>query len=127
MPAFVACLPLGGCGTNVQWLMAEDGRLATEADRLTTAAEPLASGIETAVYDAEDAKIQACRFLQEAVAQGLEKTPTFGEDFLSDISTVAVLLVPFETVERCRDSVRHYRRSIVELRRKLNELGVTIR
>jgi len=124
--AFLACLLLGGCGTNVPWLMAEDSRLTTEADRLTAAAEPLASGIETPVYDAEDAKIQACRFLQEAVAQGMEKTPTFGEQFLSDISTVAALLVPFQTVERCRNSVRVYHRSIVDLRRKLNERGVTI-
>ena len=122
----LACALLTGCGTNVRWLLAEDARLTIEADRTTTAAEPLASGIEEPVYDAEYSKIEACRFLQDAVVQRMQKRPTFGEQFLSDLLAVAVLLVPVDTVERCSDSVRLFRKSIAQLRRKLIELGVPI-
>jgi hypothetical protein len=116
---------LAGCGTNVQWLLAEQGRLTPEADRLATAAEGLGTGIEKPVYDAEDSQLQACRFLTEATVERMQqKDPTFGEQFVSDLSAVIVLLVPVEPVERCADSINAYRDSIAQLEHELVKLGV---
>jgi hypothetical protein len=118
------CGLLGGCGTNVQWLMAEQGRLTPEADRLATAAEPLGTGIEKPVYDAEDAQLESCRFLTEATVERMQQDPTFGEQFVSDLSEVIVLLVPVAPVERCADSINAYRESIAQLEHELIKLGV---
>jgi hypothetical protein len=119
------CALLAGCGTNVQYLLTEESRLTPEADRATTAAESLNTGIEKPVYDAEDAKLEACRFLHEATVQRMEETtPTFGEQFVSDLSSVFVLLVPVGQVERCAGSIRAYSDSIAQLELKLVELGV---
>lgn len=121
------CSLLAGCGTNIQWLMAEQGRLTPEADRLATAAEDLGTGIEQPVYDAEDSQLAACRFLTEATVERMQQDPTFGEQFVSDLSQVIVLLVPVEPVERCADSIRAYRDSIGQLERELVKLGVVAR
>ena len=118
------CSLLAGCGTNVQWLLAEQGRLTPEADRLATAAEGLGTGIEKPVYDAEDSQLQACRFLTEATVERMQKDPTFGEQFVSDLSAVIVLLVPVEPVESCADSIKSYRDSIAQLEHELIKLGV---
>jgi hypothetical protein len=118
---------LAGCGTNVQWLLAEEGRLTPEADRLATTAETLGTGIEQPVYDAEDAKLEACRFLNEATLDRIENEPSFGEQFVSDLSAVVVLLFPVGPVERCADSLEAYRTSIAKLERELIELGVIAR
>ena len=119
-----ACALLAACGTNVQYLLTEESRLTPEADRATSAAEALNTGIEKPVYDAEDAKLEACRFLHEATVQGMEQTPTFTEQFTSDVSSVFVLLVPVGPVERCAESIRAYGDSITQLEQKLVELGV---
>jgi hypothetical protein len=111
------CSLLAGCGTNVQWLL-------TEQDRLATAAEALGTGIEQPVYDAEDVQLEACHFLTEATVERMQKDPTFGEQFVSDLSVVFVLLVPVEPVERCATSLDAYRDSIAQLQRQLIRLGV---
>jgi hypothetical protein len=111
----------------VQWLLAEEGRLTPEADRLATTAEGLGSGLEQPVYAAEDAKLEACRFLTEAVVDRMENEPTFGQQFVSDLSTVVILLVPIGPVERCSDALDAYRTSIATLESELIELGVIAR
>jgi len=117
--------PLAGCGTNVQWLLAEQGRLTPEADRLATAAESLGTGIEQPVYDAEDGQLAACRFLTEATVERMQQgQTTFGEQFVSDLSEVIVLLVPVAPVERCAESIHAYKDSIAQLERELIKLGV---
>jgi hypothetical protein len=113
--ALLLCSLLAGCGTNVQWLLTEQGRLTPEADRLATAAEDLGTGIEQPLYDAEDRQLAACRFLTEAVTEGMERKPSFGSQFVSDLSAVMVLLVPVEPVESCTDAVDAYRESIARL------------
>ena len=118
------CSLLAGCGTNVQWLLAEQGRLTPQADRLATAAESLGTGIEQPVYDAEDTQLAACRFLTEATVERMQSDPSFGEQFVSDLSAVVVLLVPVEPVERCADSINAYRDSIGQLEHELIKLGV---
>jgi hypothetical protein len=113
--ALLFCGLLAGCGTNVQWLLTEQGRLTPEADRLATAAADLGTGTEQPLYDAEDRQLAACRFLTEAVSEGMERKPSFGAQFVSDLSAVMVLLVPVEPVESCADAVDAYRQSIAQL------------
>lgn len=120
----LACPVLSACGTNVQWLLAEEGRLTSEADRLATAAETLGTGVEEKVYDAEDAKLEACRFLTEATVQRMQQEPTFAEQFMSDLSSVVVLLVPIAPVETCADALGSYGSSIAQLKQELIDLGV---
>jgi hypothetical protein len=117
------CGLLAGSGTNVQWLLTEQSRLTPEADRLATAAEDLGTGIEQPVYDAEDSQLAACRFLTEAAVEGMQRKPSFGEKFISDLSAVIVLLVPVEPVESCADSIKAYRDSIAHLEGELIKLG----
>lgn len=127
LPFFVLLLAgalLAGCGTNVQWLLAEEGRLTSAADRLATAAEDTGTGTEQPVYDAEDVKLQACRFLTEATVERMQQEPTLGEQFVSDVSSVLVLLVPIAPVEGCADALHGYRDSIARLERQLIDLGV---
>ena len=121
------CTLLSGCGTNVQWLLTEEGRLTPEADRLATTAETLGTGIEQPLYEAEDTKLEACRFLNEATVDRMQNEPSFGEQFVSDLSAVIVLLVPVGPVERCADSIEAYRTSIARLERELIDLGVIAR
>ncbi len=118
------CGLLAGCGTNVQWLLTEQGRLTPEADRLARAAEDLGAGIERSVYDAEDRQLVACRLLTEAAVAGMQQKPNFGEQFISNLSAVIVLLVPMDPVESCADSIKAYRDSIAHLAGELIKLGV---
>ncbi len=118
------CGLLAGCGTNVQWLLREQSRLTPEADQLATAAEELGTGIEQPVYDAEDSQSAACRFLTAAAVEGMQRKPTFGEQFVSDLSAAVVLLVPMEPVESCADSINVYRESIAHREAELIKLGV---
>jgi hypothetical protein len=127
LAALSLCTVLAGCGTNVQWLLAEEGRLTPEADRLATTAETLGTGLEQPVYAAEDAKLEACRFLNEATVDRIQNEPSFGEQFVSDLSAVVVLLIPVDPVESCADSLEAYRTSIARLERELIDLGVIAR
>lgn len=120
----LACAALPGCGTNVQWLLTEEGRLTSEADRLATAAEPLGTGVEEKVYVAEDAKLEACRFLTEATVERMQREPSFGEQFVSDLTSVVVLMVPIGPVEDCAAAIRAYGGSVAQLERELIDLGV---
>ena len=120
----VLCGLLGGCGTNVRYLLSEQTRLAPEADRATAAAARFDTGIEKPVYDAEDKQFAACRFLTETAVEGMQRKPTFGEHFISDMSAVAVLLVPVKPVEKCAGAINAYRDSIAHLERDLIKRGV---
>jgi hypothetical protein len=129
LPALALLLAFGvlaGCGTDVKWLLTEQGQLTPKADRLTTAAEALGTGIEKPVYDAEDSELEACRFLTEATAEAMQQKedPTIGQQMVTDLSVAIVQLVPIERVERCADSIDAYRQAIAELDRKLVNLGV---
>lgn len=115
------CGLLAACGTNVRWLLTEQGELTPEADQLATAAESLGSGIEKPLYDAEDRQLATCRFLTEAAVEGMQEKPSFGEQFVSDLSAVVVLLVPIEPVENCADAIDAYRDSIARLKLELDE------
>jgi hypothetical protein len=120
---FGAAFALGGCGTNVRSLMTQDGHLVVEADRVVSVAETLGTGLEQPVYDAEAAKGEACQFINDAVMDQMEREPTFGEQFKSDLSMFIVLLVPVGDVERCAHAFEAYRDSVNALERQLVALG----
>jgi hypothetical protein len=125
--ALLLSVVLAGCGTNVKWLLAEQTRLEPKAHHLAEVAEGVGSGIEEPLYEAEDAKLEACRFMNDAAADRIQRTPSFGEQFLSELSMVVVLIVPVGTVERCAEALHAYRASIARLEAQLIELGVLAR
>jgi hypothetical protein len=114
-------LLLGGCGTNVNWILAEESRIVAEADPLLQAAEEQGTGLEQPVYAAEDAKAEACAFLHAAAADRMRRDPGFGEQFVSDLSAVVALLLPIRSVERCADSLKSYVRAVEALSDVLGE------
>jgi hypothetical protein len=116
-------LALISCGTNLPWLIAEDSRLVTEADHAVTAAERQGTGMEQPVYEAEATKSEACKFIYDEVSQRLDREPRFAEQFRSDLSTLIVLLVPVNDVERCARAFEAYRASVVALEHQLAALG----
>jgi hypothetical protein len=120
---FGAAFALGGCGTNVRSLMTQDSHLVIEADRAVSVAETLGTGLEQPVYDAEATKGEACQFINDAVVDQMEREPTFGEQFASDLSMFIVLLVPVGDVERCAQALEAYRGSVNALERQLVALG----
>ena len=122
MALLLVCGLLSGCGTNVRRLLTEQGELTPEADRLAMAAQDRGGGMEQPLYNAEDRQLAACRFLTDAVAEGMAQKPSFGQQFISDLSAVIVLLVPVEPVESCSDAVDAYRDSITQLEQQLAEL-----
>jgi hypothetical protein len=57
----------------------------------------------------------------------MQRSPTFTEQFVSDLSMVVVLLVPVGQVERCAQSLEAFRMSIAGLESQLMELGIIAR
>jgi hypothetical protein len=119
----VLSLALTSCGTNLPWLIAEDSRLVTEADRAVSAAETLGTGLEQPVYKAEATKTEACKFIYDEVSERLGRKPRFAEQFRSDLSTLFVLLVPVGDVEHCAQAFDAYRASVIALEHRLTVLG----
>jgi hypothetical protein len=116
-------LALTSCGTNLPWLIAEDSRLVAEADHAVSTAETLGTGLEQPVYAAEATKSEACKFIYDEVSERLGRKPRFAEQFRSDLSTLFVLLVPVNDVERCAQAFDAYRASVIALEHRLAALG----
>jgi hypothetical protein len=116
-------LALTSCGTNLPWLVARDSRLMAVADRAVSAAEPLGTGLEQPVYDAETVKNDACKFIYDEMSERMGRRPRFAERFRSDVSTLFVLLVPVSKVERCAQAFDAYHASVIALEHRLAALG----
>jgi hypothetical protein len=80
----VLSLALISCGTNLPWLIGRDSRMVAEADRAVSAAEPLGTGLEQPVYDAETAKNEACKFIYDEMSERMGRKPRFAEQFRTD-------------------------------------------
>ncbi|MGH6962094.1 MAG: hypothetical protein ACREE7_16560 [Dongiaceae bacterium] len=120
--ALALCL-LTGCGTNLKYLLAEEGRLTAEADELITIAEAMGTGLEEPLYAAEEGKREACKFLHDAAMERFARDYGFREQFVSDFSQVVALIVPVGQVERCREAIETYKEAIATLERQLAEQG----
>ena len=111
---------LPGCGTNVLYILSEESRVLAEADPMVRSSEELANGLEVPVYAAEEFKDHACEFLHAAVRDRLQRTPGFGEQFVSDLSSVVALVFPVPQVERCAEALEAYSGAVAALSRKID-------
>ena len=121
--ALSSCLLLGACGTNVPWLLQRDSAFLPEASNVVSEAEMASPELSDPVYAAEDRKIAACKFMNDAVVDRMRRDPSFGEQFASDLGVVIALLVPIPKVERCGDAFDSYVATVDELNQRLDSLG----
>jgi hypothetical protein len=49
--------------------------------------------------------MMACRFLTKTTFEGMQRKASFGEQFISDLSAVIVLLVPVNPAESCAGAI----------------------
>jgi hypothetical protein len=84
--------------------------------RVAAAAEVIDPEITTDLYDAEDAKQQACQMIYQSVAQLMARPPTFGEQLVSDLGMFLAYLVPLSDVERCASAQADYETALDRLR-----------
>ncbi len=113
---------LAGCGTNVPWLIERSGDLTRQGDWLVAAADGERAA---AVYDAEAARLAACADIDPAVMRRFEgPSATFGEQFLSDLALLAVLIVLVGSVERCAEAQRRYQAAVEDLEGRIGRPNV---
>ena len=117
------CILLAGCGNNVTTLLQEESQLAWDAHQAAMAASDLEPGLEDAFYDAEMAKFEACRPIDEAVADAVEAGSmiSFAKQFVSDASRLVAFIIPLPSVERCAKAHEDYRREYSALRTRLEK------
>jgi len=121
LPLLALTFFLTGCGTNVMWLLSEESRIMAEADPLVVSAEQAGSGLERPVYEAEDSKNAACEFLHSAVFERFSRDPGFFEQFVSDLSSAVVLMVPVGQVEDCAEAFAAYSAAVDDLAATMND------
>lgn len=121
--ALASSLLLGACGTNVPWLIERDSAFMPRANTIVSTAEAASPELSDPVYSAEDSKIAACKFMNDAVVDRLQRDPSFGEQFMSDVGVVVALLVPIAKVERCADAFDSYAAAVNDLEQQLNAVG----
>ncbi|MGH6933569.1 MAG: hypothetical protein ACREEE_14175 [Dongiaceae bacterium] len=114
---------LAGCGTNVPWLLERDSAFLPRASVIVSDAELAGPELSDPVYAAEDSKIAACRFMNEAVVDRMMRDPSFGEQFVSDVGVVVALLVPIPKVERCAEAFDSYVAAVDALEQRLGAVG----
>jgi len=117
----VLTLLLSGCGTNVMYLLKEESRVMAEADPLVTSAEAAGNGLEQPVYEAESAKDTACEFLHAATLDRFHRDPGFFEQFVSDLSSAIVLMIPVAMVEDCADAFEVYSAAVDSLANTMSD------
>jgi hypothetical protein len=123
----VACifLLLVGCGTNVKALLDDESRLYWRADQIVRSAEDLDLGIENAVLDAESTKYEACESVNSATKERIYEGPmSLAQRVLSGLTRFLVRIVPVGMVERCAEAHVSYKRELVALRQRLEQMGV---
>ena len=117
------CILLAGCGNNVMTLLQEESEIVWDAHQVAMAAGDLEPGLEDAFYDAEMAKFEACRPIDEAAADAVEAggVTSFTKHFVSDASRLVAFVIPLPSVERCAKAHDDYRREYSALRTRLEE------
>lgn len=118
-----AGLLVAGCGTNVRHLVERDSAIMPQAAAVVSTAEMAGPELSEPVYAAEDNKIAACKFMNDAVIERMRRDPSFGEQFVSDLGVVVALLVPIAKVERCAEAFDSYVATVDALEQRLSEFG----
>lgn len=114
---------LAGCGTDVQWLLRRDSLLVSEADKVATNAEAVDPELTTPMYDAEDAKRAACQTLYDSIAERMQRTPTFGEQLVSDLGQFVAYFIPFDELEHCAAAQDVYAVAVADLKQRMTGQG----
>lgn len=127
--AFVLALTLllAGCGTDVRSLLGKESKLAWDAHQLALAAADLEPGLENPLYDAGEAKQEACQPIDRSVIRAIERSGglSFGEQFVSDLSRLVVFVFPIGFVERCAEAHDDFEQEFVTLNDRLEEFDIT--
>jgi hypothetical protein len=126
--AVLAALLCAACGTNVKEMIRAESRRLPYAERVMAAAEPLDSGLEQPLLDAETAKFEACAKIYEATRTRMFHSDqlTFFDFMLSDAKQIGAMIYPVSSVERCRRAHQAYNAALDVLDRELRRRGVIV-
>lgn len=121
--ALALCILLPGCGNNVMSLLQEEIQIAWDAHQVAMDAGDLEPGIEDAFFDAELAKLEACRPIDEAVAETVEAggALSFAKQFVGDASRLVAFVIPLPSVEKCAKAHDVFQLEYSALRTRLEE------
>lgn len=125
LPLLLCASLLTACGTDVGWLLTRDSNLVAEADKATTAAEAIDPDLSTALYDAEDAKRDACQPIYASISELMQRSPSYGEELASDLGLFFAFFFPIDEIERCAKAQAAYASAIDELRQQLSGAAAT--
>lgn len=116
---------LTACGTDVGWLLTRDSKLVAEADKTATAAEAIDPELTTPLYDAEDAKRDACQPIYASISELMQREPSYGEQLASDLGLFFAFFFPIDELERCADAQAAYAAAIDDLRNRIGGVSTT--
>ena len=113
---------LAGCGTNIPFLLEEEGRLMWRGDQALEAAD-FDADLQTPLYDAESRMQKSCESINRAVTEQRD-TPDISilAQLRTDLGLVIALLLPIKEVETCATAQDHYRQTLAALCQRLDEL-----
>lgn len=123
--ALALCV-LAGCGSDVKALMAQNSELFWDGEQTIATADETGRHPElvAAVYRTEAAKEDACQFIMDGATERMEQkdptTPALWDGFVSDLGQLIALLVPIPMVENCAAAQAAYRKSLDDLRQRLD-------
>lgn len=99
---------------------------AWDAHNAALAASELKLGLEEPVYEAEAAKVEACRSVDAQVTRYIDRfgRVTFAEQLGADLSRLVAYGFPVVWVDNCARAHRTYKREYVALRERLEALDI---
>ena len=115
------CWLLAGCGTDIQGLLKRDSTLVAKADEIAAAAEAIDPELTTEMYDAEDAKREACQRIYQSISEQMTQQPSFGDELEADVGLFVAYVVPIAEVERCAAAQDDYRAAVERLQKRVQE------
>ena len=113
------CLALVGCGTDIQGLLKRDSALVAKADEIAAAADAIDPELATEMYDAEDAKRQACETIYQSISEQMTRRPSFSDELESDVGLFVAYMVPIGEIERCARAQTDYGKAVERLQSRL--------
>ena len=122
-PFAALCLAVAGCGTDIHWLLKRDSALVTKADEIATAAEASDPELTKEMYDAEDAKREACEKIYKSISEQMTHKPSYGEELESDLGLFVAYMVPIDEVERCAKALDRYQATVDHLQERMKGQG----
>lgn len=121
-----SALALAGCGTDVLTMVKKESQITWDAHSVAFAASKLDQGLEKRIYDAEFAKVKACRQVDKGVSEYIENYGriTFFEQLKADFTRLLVFVFPVTSIENCADAYNYYVREYLTLSARLKALNM---